>query len=173
LATTPIGSLNKLGCPVVDIEVSGPLPNSQQTFTALIDTGFSGFLSLPMLKAFPLGLVLHGTTNVVLADGNQQSKFTCLGQIEFCGQTEVGVIILEPHSDEPLVGMEFIRRFKRTLFVVPESGAVLLVSKDELRALVESQPTPASPAATDGAGPDTAAQDSPIGAATDDDPAEK
>ena len=77
------------------IEVSGPFPDSKQPFIALIDTGFSGFLSLPTIKALPLGLVLHGTTTVVLADGSQQSKFTCRGMIEFCGQKEVGLVILE------------------------------------------------------------------------------
>ena len=120
------------------IEVSGPFPDSKQPFIALIDTGFSGFLSLPTIKALPLGLVLHGTTTVVLADGSQQSKFTCRGMIEFCGQKEVGLVILEPEGDEALVGMEFPRPFKRTLFIVPETGAVILVSSEEIKASLKA-----------------------------------
>lgn len=132
------GSLNQLGCPIIEIEVSGPLEQFKKPFTALIDTGFSGFLSLPMVRAFPVGLILHGTTTVVLADGSRQSKFTCLGQISFGQQTEVGTVIIEPTSDEALVGMEFLKRFKLTLLTDADTGSVFLFGSDFIKQALEA-----------------------------------
>jgi predicted aspartyl protease len=105
------GSLNQLGCPVVEIEVSGGVPGVRKRLSALLDTGFSGFLSIPILEAFPLGLMLRGTINAALADGSQQAKLICRGSVHFGGEIQDGVIIVEPSSDQALIGMEFLKRF--------------------------------------------------------------
>jgi clan AA aspartic protease len=132
------GSLNQLGCPTIDIEVSGPLEQFKRSFTALVDTGFSGFLSLPMVQAFPLGLILHGTTTVILADGTRQSKFTCLGDVTFGDQSEVGTIIIEPDADEALVGMEFLKKFKLALLTDADTGSVFLFGSDFIKQALEA-----------------------------------
>ncbi len=93
-----------------------------------------------MIKAFPLGLMLHGTTTVILADGSKQSKFTCLGEIHYSGKSEVGVVIIEPNSDDAIVGMEFLKKFGLVLAVVTEIGAVALIPSEEIK--------PALPATT-------------------------
>lgn len=72
------------GRPIVEIEVSNPL-GWKRTVKALIDTGFDGFLSLPILEAFPIGLLLRGTMPVTLADGSTQQTLYCLGGIHFEG----------------------------------------------------------------------------------------
>jgi len=99
-----------------------------------------------MIQAFPLGLLLHGTTTVILADGSKQSKFTCLGTIHYSGKTEVGVVIIEPNSDEAIVGMEFLKKFGLVLAVVTELGAVALIPSDEIKAAIPTTANVAPPA---------------------------
>jgi predicted aspartyl protease len=114
------------GRPTVDIEVSNPI-GWKQPVTALIDTGFDGFLMLPIAQAFPIGLLLRGTMSITLADGSGQDKLYCLGGIEYDGEDEVGIVIIEPNSNMALLGMEFLRAFKRRLEVDPAAGTVALI----------------------------------------------
>lgn len=86
------GSFNNSGSPVIEIGVSGPVTKPTK-FTAMVNTGFSGFLLLPILEAFPVGLILRGTIPITLADGSTQTKLTCLGEVHFDGKSQVGLII--------------------------------------------------------------------------------
>lgn len=121
-----IGSFNNVGSPTVEIEVSGPVTQPTK-FTAIVDTGFSGFLLLPLLEAFPVGLILHTTMNVTLADGKTQTKLACLGRVFFDGQDEIGVVIIEWSSSDILVGMEFLQKFKKQLVIDPVNRKVELL----------------------------------------------
>jgi predicted aspartyl protease len=94
----------------------------------MMDTGFSGFLLLPILSAFPVGLLLQGTMPITLADGSTQTKLTCLGQIHFDGKEDVGVIIIENQNTQVLVGMEFLRIFNLRLIVEPNGEVVEIVA---------------------------------------------
>jgi len=138
---TVTGSFNSSGSPVIEIAVSGPL--TQPTiFTAMMDTGFSGFLLLPILEAFPVGLILRGTIPITLADGSTQTKLTCLGGLHFEGESQVGLIIIEWQSTEILVGMDFLRKFSRKLIVDAPKGIVKLI-KSNPTPTTPSQPAPA------------------------------
>lgn len=77
----------------------------------MVDTGFTSFLLLPILSAFPIGLVLHSTMPITLADGSTQVKLTCLGCIHCDGQDQIGVVIIEWQNTDVLVGMEFLKKF--------------------------------------------------------------
>jgi len=120
------GYFDSNGDPWLEIEISGPFSNPSKT-QCLIDTGFTGFLSMPFLSAFPLGLILTGTMNIVFANGDIQPRLTCLGKAIFDGQTNVGVIVLEPQGNQVLLGMNFLRKFGMRLNVDPGESTVELL----------------------------------------------
>jgi predicted aspartyl protease len=93
----------------------------------MIDTGFTGFLLMPMLSAFPIGLTLYGTSKCTLADGRTGTKLLALGSVRLEGEdtATVGLIILEKNNCGLLLGMDYLRKSKRSL-VVSEQGVILL-----------------------------------------------
>jgi predicted aspartyl protease len=165
------GYLHSSGSPAAKIRIWGVFEQAAQEFEAIIDTGFSGFLSMPMVQAFPLGLVLMGTTNVVLADGSTDTKLIALGRVRLGASGErQGVVILEPNNTtDILIGMEFLAQFELTLVLIGERAfpddfqvkqPVLLVRNavvQELLGHVKSAaekasaplPAPSGPAAAD------------------------
>ncbi len=91
---------------------------NEKEFTAVIDTGFSGFVSMPMIQAFPLGLPLFGTTTVTLADGKSQTKLVAQGKAQLSDKQHFGLVILESGSSDVLIGMDFLRAFGLALLVM-------------------------------------------------------
>ncbi len=124
---TTIGSTGESGSPVIKIVIAGAFPASAQEFEATVDTGFTGFISMPIMSALPLGLPLYGTTSVQFADGGTSSRFTALGVATLGGETEAGVVILQPSTTSTLVGMEFLRKFKKSL--VMYRGVIVLIDE--------------------------------------------
>ena len=121
-----VGFFPKNGSPAIRIKISGPLGDGLE-FDAVIDTGFTGFLSIPLVKAFPLGLPLYGTTAITFADGSSQTRLTGAAKIILGGEYNIGTAILEWNSTDLLIGMGFLRLFKRALFV--SKYAVTLVDE--------------------------------------------
>lgn len=120
------GYFNSVGAPAIKIFIAGVFETKRTEFEATIDTGFSGFLSMPTLRAFPLGLVLYGATQLQYADGSTTVKLTALGRVSVGEELQADVIILEENSDTILAGMEFLRIFRKRLVVSPANGTVLL-----------------------------------------------
>lgn len=131
------GSFSKSGSPTLKVLVKGPFGKGVE-FEGILDTGFTGFISMPLLSALPLGLILYGTVTVELADGSKSVKLTARGLAIVEGETEVGVVILEPNANEVLIGMAFLRLFKRAVFL--SQNMIFLV--DESRALEANEPPP-------------------------------
>ena len=129
MATT-IGSTGKSGSPVIKVEIGGAFPNSAREFEATVDTGFTGFISMPIMSALPLGLPLYGTTSVQFADGTIATRFTALGRATLGGVSEGGVVILEPSTTDVLVGMEFLKSFKKSVLMY--RGVLFLIDEAEL-----------------------------------------
>ena len=139
-----IGYLDKTGSPCLKISIGGVFNNPPQEFEVVIDTGFSGFISMPLVKAFPIGLPLFGTTSVTLADGSQSFKLTALGKAEIEKESNVGVIILEPNSNDILIGMDFLKTFKKVLMIHPHKPFVYLYDSavvDKAMATLPQQPS--------------------------------
>jgi predicted aspartyl protease len=140
-----IGFFSKSGSPALKIKLSGPFGDGLE-FEGILDTGFTGFISMPLLSALPLGLILYGTASVELADGSKQVKLTAQAMAKVEGESEVGVVILEPSSNDVLIGMAFLRLFRRAVLL--SSNSVVLVDetfKPEGAAQEESAPEPGSP----------------------------
>lgn len=92
------GYLDKNGHPNVRIKIWGMAEQFAQEFEAMIDTGFTGFLSMPLTAAFPLAITLFGTTSYTLADGSISPKLLGYGTVELEGEKAAGSIVLEPNS---------------------------------------------------------------------------
>lgn len=146
--TTPqvwTGFFDKSGSPAIKLTIRGPFGTGRE-FDAILDTGFTGFISMPLLAALPLGLLLYGTTSVELADGSQSTKLTARGIAEANGESKVGVVILEPTSNDILLGMAFLRLFKKALFLT--SDLVFLVPETETPEGTDSAVDPIPPQAS-------------------------
>lgn len=102
-----VGYIDKDGHPKLKIKVEGTNPGVAAEIEAMIDTGFTGFLMLPIALALPLGLVLMGTGDYCLADGSLITNFLAKGKVTVgatVGEQVEGIIVLA--GDDPLVGME-------------------------------------------------------------------
>jgi predicted aspartyl protease len=136
------GYFSKSGSPALKVTVKGPFGQGVE-FEGILDTGFTGFISMPLLSALPLGLILYGTVSVELADGSKSVKLTARGIAVMEGESEVGVVVLEPNSSEVLIGMAFLRLFKRALLL--SQNKVYLVDESQTPETAEPPVEPANP----------------------------
>ena len=128
--TLKTGFLDDAGHPHIKIKVWGLSADFGQEFEAMIDTGFTGYLMLPLVQALPLALTLFGTTTCTLADGSQSPKLSAIGNIDHDGEVTSGIIVLEGNaSSGPLVGMGFLRKSSKVL-VLGRQGVFLLDESD-------------------------------------------
>lgn len=75
------GFFDETGAPCVRLGIEGAFARCSapgDAFHATLDTGFAGFLSMPLDKAFPLGLPLINSVKITLADGAVHEKITAL-----------------------------------------------------------------------------------------------
>lgn len=134
-----IGSLDADGDPTVEIEVIGAFGQPSK-FTCVVDTGFTGFLSIPLLQAFPVGLVLTGTMPMVFANGAVENRLICLGMARVDGVEKLGLIVIESESKQVLLGMDFLKKFGLKLLVCPTTGQIELVPSADGFSIPAAQP---------------------------------
>jgi len=131
------GYFNSEGHPALRVSVHGIHPELKQEFEVMIDTGFTGFLLMPIMSAFPLGLTLLGTGNYTLADNSSSAKLLALGSVLVEDEEPVhGVIVLEPNDCTVLLGMDFLRRAKRCLSV--SIKGIALTDEDLVEQILKS-----------------------------------
>lgn len=100
----------------LDLGISGVFAKNRKTIKAQVDTGFDGYLTLPYAEAFPLGLVLVGTTAYTIADGYTVHNFVCLGNTRIDDKTVSVTIDIQPQGSI-LAGMKLLSRIGKTLSV--------------------------------------------------------
>jgi predicted aspartyl protease len=101
------GHFNHAGLPTIELEVHGAVDRSR-VVTAVIDTGYSGYLSLDYKTAFPLGLTLEGLSVTQLADGSSLQELVCKGTVAL-GDTRITSAIDVSPKGKTLAGMSFFK----------------------------------------------------------------
>ena len=119
------GYFHKSGSPTITVALSGMMSMTPFPVEAVIDTGFTGFVSLPMMKAFPLGLVLMGSADYTMADGSIEPTLLALGWVKLGDEKYKGVFSLSK-GNEVLLGMEFLKITQRQLIISAHHGIVRL-----------------------------------------------
>jgi clan AA aspartic protease len=83
--------------PKLEVEISGLSKRSK--IEALIDTGFTGFLCIPVDVAKELGLILCGEEKFELANGQWVTQLKFRGQVHLLNATqEVEVIVSDSET---------------------------------------------------------------------------
>lgn len=120
----------------IEVEVQGLY--KRLSYGAILDTGFSGGLLLPLITAVDVGLEKVGGGNVVLADGTIKTLPIFLCKVKLGDEThDVSTIVM---GNDVLIGMELIGNYqvcvsggKGTVTVEEE---VKYVQYDRLAALI-------------------------------------
>lgn len=131
-----IGSTRPDGTPVFSISIEGVL-SARRDFEAVLDTGFTGFLSMPLMEAFPLGLVLRGAEPVVFANGAEEMRLTAYGTVTVGTQSRKDVILLEPDSGEVLIGIQMLKSFHLSFLIDPVTNFVQLFEESATKRILE------------------------------------
>ena len=121
------GRLNERLEPIVAVEVSNGA-GDWRTVEAILDTGFSGYLTLAQDLIDSLGLEYDTQIQMVLADGEDTTMRSYAGFVNWFGQTRrVDVIASE---GAPLLGMFLLAGCKITMRV-RQGGEALIEPDDE------------------------------------------
>lgn len=105
--------------PEVTIEVVGIQHNTK--VVAVVDTGFTGFLQIPLSVGIACNLRLWGTGYSILADGRRVQNLQCVGEVIFGDKRLFNIIQLSETSDDCLLGMRFLNEIGMD-FTVMTSG---------------------------------------------------
>ncbi len=97
-----VGTVNTNYEALISLVVRGPT-SGWRTIDAVINTGFSGFLTLPSSIIAPLSLIWRGEAQAILGDGRRHQFDVFSATVEWDGQERhVEVDVAET---SPLVGM--------------------------------------------------------------------
>ena len=136
--TSGAGHFDSLGNPSLKFHLCGIAHKEPGLeFEGIIDTGFTGFIQLPLQHAFSLKLPLEGTASYTLADGSQSACLVALAKTTFGDKKVVGAVTLAPGSTDILVGMGFLRQMKLGILMVKE--IVFLLDEEELEEIGQKQ----------------------------------
>lgn len=115
------GVVNAAYEPVVTLAVQGPAGQTMET-EAVIDTGFTGFLTVTPAVVTELGLVLEGTSRATLADGREVTFDVYDVAVLWDGGPRY--VLADAADTIPLVGMRLLDNHNLNIDVV-DGGRVL------------------------------------------------
>jgi clan AA aspartic protease len=102
------GVIRETGTPMLTLKVIGKGGN-EVSLEGVLDTGFDGFLCLPIPVAVSLGLEIIDATDTELADGTVvENELVFAGQAEWDG-TVMDIEILLTRSEDVLIGTAFLK----------------------------------------------------------------
>ena len=119
--------------PEVPVEIFG-LANNTKKVVAVVDTGFTGFLQIPLTVGIESNLSLWSVGSSRLADGSVVKNLQCIGKIRFAGKELIGIITLSEKGNDCLLGMQFLERLKMDFTVSPTKNRAIfksIIPKDE------------------------------------------
>jgi predicted aspartyl protease len=129
-----LGTFDSSGNAIINIRVTGT--SGSKNYNAIIDTGFSGFVALPFLEMIELGLTTQGATNVMLGDGSIITNLVASADVTLSTQVENGTVLLDENSSDVLIGMAFLREFKKSL-ILTNSAVVLYDEHEALETIIQ------------------------------------
>lgn len=91
----------------------------------MVDTGFNGFLTLPLPQIARLGFPYEGAADVILGDGETVRLDTFAATVLWEGQAREGIVLAAEGS--PLVGMALLTGSRVTLEV--EDGGLVTIER--------------------------------------------
>jgi clan AA aspartic protease len=92
---------------LLGVEVLSQADASSLLIEAVVDTGFTGHLTLPSATVEALGLPIVGSTESILADGSLVMEDVCTGRVLWHGgERPVRVLVSD---GTPLLGMALMR----------------------------------------------------------------
>lgn len=101
---------DELGSLVFDAALIGTC--NRVSKKVIIDTGFSGDIALPVSVACAIGLTPAGAGRIALADGTIITVPLFMGKIEVGGEVRDAIYMVVEGTEEVLVGMGFLERYK-------------------------------------------------------------
>ena len=116
------GVVNSAYEAVIPLSLRGPAGQAQEV-EAVIDTGFTGFVTLPPSLVAELGLVFMGTSEATLADGSEVS-FDAY-DVTVLWEDQPRDFLIDEADTTPLVGMLLLDRHNLNIDV--ESGGRVLI----------------------------------------------
>ena len=120
------GVVNAAYEPVVVLAVQGPSGQASE-IEAIIDTGFTGFLTVTPALATELGLALEGTSRATLADGSEVTFDVYDVAVLWDGQPKY--VLADAADTTPLVGMRMLDRHNLNIDV-EDGGRVAIQAKE-------------------------------------------
>ena len=116
------GTVNAANEAVVSLPIRGPAGQAGDV-DAVVDTGFTRFLTLRPAMVAELGLVFRGVTRVILADGSETNLDVFGVTVVWDGQPRE--VVAYASDTTPLIGMSLLHR--HNLNVDVENGGRVLI----------------------------------------------
>ena len=120
------GTVNSAYVAVVSIPLRGPAGETREV-DAVVDTGFTRFLTLRSVMAAELGLGSMGVNRVILADGSEATLEVYGVTVLWDGQPRE--IVAYVSDTTPLIGMSLLHRHNLNVDV-EDGGRVLIQAKE-------------------------------------------